>query len=42
GPSETVPIRDGQLDLSVWQNIFFCELDGPRRRRPVAVTILGS
>jgi thiamine phosphate synthase YjbQ (UPF0047 family) len=37
-----VPIRDGQLDLSVWQNIFFCELDGPRRRRPVAVTILGS
>jgi secondary thiamine-phosphate synthase enzyme len=42
GPSETVPIRDGQLDLSVWQNIFFCELDGPRRRRTVAVTILGS
>ncbi len=42
GPSETVPIRDGQLDLSVWQNIFFCELDGPRRRRTVAVTILGN
>jgi secondary thiamine-phosphate synthase enzyme len=42
GPSETVPIRDGQLDLSVWQNIFFCELDGPRRRRTVAVTIIGS
>jgi len=42
GPSETVPIRDGKLDLSVWQNIFFCELDGPRRRRTVAVTIIGS
>jgi len=42
GPSETVPIRDGKLDLSTWQNVFFCELDGPRRRRTVAVTIIGG
>ena len=42
GPSETVPIRGGKLDLSTWQNVFFCELDGPRRRRTVAVTILGA
>ena len=42
GPSETVPIRDGQLNLSSWQNVFFCEFDGPRRRRTVAVTILGN
>jgi secondary thiamine-phosphate synthase enzyme len=42
GPSETIPIREGKLDLSVWQNVFFCEFDGPRRRRTVAVTILGS
>ena len=42
GPSETIPIRDGKLDLSVWQNVFFCEFDGPRRRRTVAVTILGN
>ena len=42
GPSETIPIRDGQLDLSLWQNVFFCEFDGPRRKRTVAVTILGD
>ena len=41
GPSETVPIRAGKLDLSTWQNVFFCELDGPRRHRTVAVTIMG-
>lgn len=42
GPSETIPIREGKLDLSTWQNVFFCEFDGPRRRRTVAVTILGD
>ena len=42
GPSETIPIRDGKLDLSTWQNVFFCEFDGPRRRRTVAVTIIGN
>lgn len=42
GPSETIPIREGRLDLSTWQNVFFCEFDGPRRRRTVAVTILGD
>ena len=42
GPSETIPIREGKLNLSTWQNVFFCEFDGPRRRRTVAVTILGS
>ncbi|MEW8051048.1 MAG: YjbQ family protein, partial [Candidatus Thiodiazotropha sp.] len=30
GPSETIPIIDGKLGLSRWQNIFFCEFDGPR------------
>lgn len=42
GPSETIPIREGKLDLSTWQNVFFCELDGPRRRRTVVLTIIGS
>lgn len=42
GPSESIPIRGGKLDLSTWQNVFFCELDGPRRKRTVAVTILGT
>jgi secondary thiamine-phosphate synthase enzyme len=40
GPSETVPIIDGDLGLSRWQNIFFCEFDGPRRERHVVVTVL--
>lgn len=42
GPSESIPIREGKLDLSTWQNVFLCEFDGPRRRRTVAVTIIGQ
>ncbi|HIP53223.1 MAG TPA: YjbQ family protein, partial [Chromatiales bacterium] len=30
GPSETIPLIGGRLGLSRWQNIFFCEFDGPR------------
>ena len=40
GPSETIPIIDGKMGLSTWQNIFFCEFDGPRRSRTVVVTVL--
>lgn len=40
GPSETIPVIDGTPGLSTWQNIFFCEFDGPRARREVVVTIL--
>jgi secondary thiamine-phosphate synthase enzyme len=39
GPSETIPITDGKLGLSTWQNIFFCEFDGPRSSRDILVTI---
>ena len=42
GPSETIPVTDGKLGLSTWQNIFFCEFDGPRNRREIAVTILSD
>jgi len=42
GPSETVPIIDGKPGLSRWQNIFFCEFDGPRRARPIVVTVLAD
>ena len=42
GPSETVPIIDGNAGLSTWQNIFFCEFDGPRNQREVVVTIMGE
>ena len=40
GRSETIPARDGKLLLSRWQNIVFCEFDGPRREREVVVTLL--
>lgn len=39
GPSESVPIINGELGLSTWQNIFLCEFDGPRQQRNVVVTI---
>ncbi len=42
GPSETIPILDGDLGLSTWQNIFVCEFDGPRSRRNVVITIIGT
>lgn len=40
GPSETIPLIEGQLGLSRWQNLFFCEFDGPRRKRQVVITII--
>ena len=40
GPSETIPLIDGELGLSRWQNIFFCEFDGPRAERNVICTVL--
>ena len=40
GPSETVPIIDGRLGLSTWQNLFLCEFDGPRWARTVVCTII--
>ena len=42
GPSESVPIIDGELGLSTWQNIFFCEFDGPRSERKIVVTVLSD
>jgi secondary thiamine-phosphate synthase enzyme len=42
GPSESVPLIDGRLGLSRWQNIFFCEFDGPRSDRRVVVTVLAD
>jgi secondary thiamine-phosphate synthase enzyme len=40
GASQTIPVIDGNPGLSTWQNIFFCEFDGPRQRREVVVTII--
>lgn len=40
GPSETIPLIEGKLGLSTWQNIFFCEFDGPRDERKVVVSVV--
>ncbi len=32
GPSETLPVADGELVLGTWQELFLLELDGPRDR----------
>ncbi len=40
GPQETIPIVDGKMGLSTWQNIFLCEFDGPREKRTIVVTII--
>jgi secondary thiamine-phosphate synthase enzyme len=42
GASETIPVIDGELALSTWQNIFFCDFDGPRNRRSVVCTVLAD
>ena len=42
GPSETIPILDTKLGLSQWQNIFFCEFDGPRQQRKIVCTLLSD
>jgi len=40
GPQETIPILNGKMGLSTWQNIFLCEFDGPRNSRSILVTLL--
>jgi secondary thiamine-phosphate synthase enzyme len=42
GPSETIPVVEGNAGLSTWQNIFFCEFDGPRQQREIVVTVIGE
>jgi secondary thiamine-phosphate synthase enzyme len=40
GPAETIPLIDSELGLSRWQNIFFCEFDGPRSDRRIVCTVI--
>lgn len=35
GFSQTVLACDGRLLLGMWQGIFFCEFDGPRKRKVI-------
>ena len=40
GHSVQLLVRDGRLQFGTWQGIYFCEFDGPRRRK-VWVTVTG-
>lgn len=33
GSSAMVFVSGGRLELGTWQRVFFCEFDGPRRRK---------
>jgi secondary thiamine-phosphate synthase enzyme len=41
GPNLIVPISNGKISLGTWQGIFFCEFDGPRRRK-IFVQVMSS
>jgi secondary thiamine-phosphate synthase enzyme len=36
-----VPVTSGKLDLGPWQQIFYCEFDGQRRKR-VIIKVMGE
>ena len=40
GPSETIPIVDGQLQLGTWQQVVLIDFDDRPRRRTVTVQVL--
>jgi secondary thiamine-phosphate synthase enzyme len=42
GASETVFIEEGKILLGTWQAIYFCEFDGPRSGRKIAVKIVST
>jgi len=33
GSSVNLIVKEGQLSLGTWQGVFFCEFDGPRKRK---------
>ena len=39
GASEHILFENGQLILGTWQAIYFCEFDGPRKRRMVVKVV---
>lgn len=41
GASQAVPVENGEMVLGRWQDIYFCEFDGPRTRK-CYVQIIGK
>lgn len=42
GPSLTIPIKDGQLNLGTWQGIYLCEHRDYGGSRRVVITLMGE
>jgi len=42
GPSLTVPVKDGNLVLGTWQQVFHLECDIKPRQRIIVVTVMGE
>jgi secondary thiamine-phosphate synthase enzyme len=40
GVSINIPIYGNKLQLGTWQDIFFCEFDGPRSNRNIIIEII--
>lgn len=41
GASQTVIIHEGSLVLGIWQDLYFCDFDGPRSRHFYAKVLAG-
>jgi secondary thiamine-phosphate synthase enzyme len=41
GASETLPVRDGRLELGTWQQVVLIDFDDRPRQRSVTVQVLG-
>lgn len=42
GPSLSVPVADGELQLGTWQQITYCDFDNRSRSRRLIVQIIGE
>jgi len=42
GCNQVLPVAEGRLHLGTWQAVWFCEFDGPRRRRVEVSAVRGA
>ena len=40
GPSQTLPVRDGRLEMGTWQQVVLIDFDDRPRQRTVVVHVL--
>jgi thiamine phosphate synthase YjbQ (UPF0047 family) len=42
GQSRILPVKNGELVRGTWQRPLLLELDGPRERRRIIITVIGE